>query len=252
MHTLLALRPTSTRHRHRLVLDRARPVPLGRLAAPVQPGGARAQQQGFVGMVLSMFTGPIHVGAAFSALCSRSLQYVVTAKGALASRDSWTTFQTFSCSLFRDRPRRTCRKCLRRTQLLGLTVLGGPRGGGGRDAGAQCRPLESSRWHSPQSRFGRSSWRRAPRARKSSSTEPGTSPQCRPRPAGVPRNAAALGEYSFLQRDDTVRLLQLRRARPLQGGRQEPAALMFPRTGRRDPIRRDLLDSIAKRQCFRL
>ena len=48
---------------------------------------------GLVGMALSMFTGPIYVAAAFSALCSRSLQYVVTAKGALASRDSWSTFR---------------------------------------------------------------------------------------------------------------------------------------------------------------
>ena len=47
---------------------------------------------GLVGQALSVFASPIYAAAGVSALSRRTLQYVVTAKGTLASRDCLATF----------------------------------------------------------------------------------------------------------------------------------------------------------------
>jgi cellulose synthase/poly-beta-1,6-N-acetylglucosamine synthase-like glycosyltransferase len=49
---------------------------------------------GLNGQLLSLFAGPVYVAAAAAALTRRGLQYVVTAKGNLASPDSWDTFRS--------------------------------------------------------------------------------------------------------------------------------------------------------------
>jgi cellulose synthase (UDP-forming) len=51
------------------------------------------RELGLRGLVLSLVTGPVYVAAAVSALLRRRLHYVVTAKGHLASPDSWRTFR---------------------------------------------------------------------------------------------------------------------------------------------------------------
>jgi cellulose synthase/poly-beta-1,6-N-acetylglucosamine synthase-like glycosyltransferase len=48
---------------------------------------------GMPGMALALFAGPVYLAAAFAALLRRPLAYAVTAKGKLASAESWTTFR---------------------------------------------------------------------------------------------------------------------------------------------------------------
>jgi hypothetical protein len=48
---------------------------------------------GLAGMALELITAPIYVAAAAAQLAGRPLAYVVTAKGAAATRDTWRTFR---------------------------------------------------------------------------------------------------------------------------------------------------------------
>ena len=51
------------------------------------------RSRGIAGMVLELITAPIYVAAAAAQLAGRPLAYVVTAKGAAATGDTWRTFR---------------------------------------------------------------------------------------------------------------------------------------------------------------